>query len=64
MDHDGRRRTDSPSCGSCPLQDALLAAGLSVTKEVQMREHGRRALTRWDGMDASLIDGSAGREQA
>jgi len=35
IDNDGRRRTDLHLDRSCPLQDARLAAGLSVKYEVK-----------------------------
>jgi hypothetical protein len=55
MDNDGRRRTAAHSCGSCPLQDARLAAGLSVKVRSENGGHGCRRLTGWDGREASLI---------
>jgi hypothetical protein len=55
MDNDGRRRTPAHRCGICPLQEAHLAAGLSVKQRSENGGHGCRRLTGWDGKEASLI---------
>jgi len=55
----------SPSYESCPLQNALLAAGLREKYRTENGGHGCRRLYGWDGMDASLvaIGTRAGRQE-